>query len=196
MTPERKLKLLSVLNKRQNDITIVLENVFDPHNISAVMRSCDAVGIQDLYVINTQAAPNKRWGYRSSSGSYKWITTHQFTNIEECVFALRKNYSKVLTTHLNSEFVNLFDVDLTQSVALVFGNEQEGVSEAMCKLADGNFSIPQVGMIKSLNISVACAVTLFEAFRQKSRAGHYDRQQLKEEEIKSLLNEWGMNEGS
>lgn len=191
MTPERKERLLSVLNKRQADITVVIENVFDPHNVSAVMRTCDAVGVQDLYIINTQVPPEKRWGYRSSSGSYKWITTHQFTSIEECVIALRKKYSKILTAFLGSESVNLFKVDLTRSVALVFGNEQEGVSEALRRLADGNFIIPQVGMIRSLNISVACAVTLYEALRQKNNAGHYNQKKLDSLRFNELLNEWG-----
>lgn len=191
MTPERKERLLSVLNKRQPDITVVIENVFDPHNVSAVMRTCDAVGVQDLYIINTQVPPEKRWGYRSSSGSYKWITTHQFTSIEECVIALRKKYSKILTAFLGSESVNLFKVDLTRSVALVFGNEQEGVSEALRRLADGNFIIPQVGMIRSLNISVACAVTLYEALRQKNNAGHYNQKKLDSLRFNELLNEWG-----
>ena len=67
MTPERKERLISVLNKRQGDITIVLENVFDPHNISAVMRTCDAVGIQDVFILNNRIPPHKKWGYRSSS---------------------------------------------------------------------------------------------------------------------------------
>ena len=72
MTPERRDKLINVLNKRQNDITIVLENVFDPHNISAVMRSCDAVGIQDIYILNTKIPRHKKWGAKSSSSAAKW----------------------------------------------------------------------------------------------------------------------------
>ena len=82
MTPERKQKLMSVLNKRQNDITVVLENVFDPHNISAVMRTCDAVGIQDVYVLNTKIPRHKKWGAKSSSSAAKWLTIHQFENAE------------------------------------------------------------------------------------------------------------------
>ena len=81
MTPERKNRLVNVLKKRQTNITVVLENVFDPHNISAVLRSCDAIGIQDVYVLTTRIAPHQRWGYRSSSGAYKWVTVHQYTGV-------------------------------------------------------------------------------------------------------------------
>jgi tRNA (guanosine-2'-O-)-methyltransferase len=192
MTPERKQKLISVLSKRQNDITVVLENVFDPHNISAVMRTCDAVGVQDIYVLNTRIPRHKKWGAKSSSSAAKWLTIHQFDNAEECFFLLRKNYSSVLTTHLSGDAVSLHVVDFTKSIALVFGNEHEGVSEEIRKMADGNFIIPQVGIIRSLNISVACAVTLYEAFRQKSLAGHYNQRKMDDVRMKSLLEEWGL----
>jgi tRNA (guanosine-2'-O-)-methyltransferase len=194
MTPERRQKLISVLNKRQNDITVVLENVFDPHNISAVMRTCDAVGVQDIYVLNTKIPKHKKWGAKSSSSAAKWLTIHEYDNAEECFSSLRKSYSKILTTHLSSDAVSLHAIDFTKSIALVFGNEHEGVSEEIRKLADGNFVIPQVGIIQSLNISVACAVTLYEAFRQKNNAGHYNENKLDDVKIKSLLEEWGMRD--
>ena len=195
MTPERKEKLASVLNKRQPDLTVVLENVFDPHNISAVMRSCDAVGIQDIYILNTKIPMHKKWGAKSSSSAAKWLSIHQFDNAEECFLSLRKHYSTILTTHLSSDAVDLYMVDLTQNIALVFGNEHSGVSEEIRMLADGNFLIPQVGIIQSLNISVACAVTLYEAFRQKTKAGHYNHLKLDSVRYKGLMKEWGGVEG-
>ena len=191
MTPERKAKLESVLSKRQNDITIVLENVFDPHNISAVMRTCDAVGVQEIYVLNTKIPRHKKWGPKSSSSAAKWLTIYQFENAEECFSELRKKYSKILTTHLSSDAVNLYEIDLTQPLALAFGNEHSGVSEEIRNLADGNFIIPQAGIIRSLNISVACAVTLYEAYRQKTIAGHYDKMKLDGEVLKGLMDKWG-----
>ena len=191
MTPERRSKLESVLSKRQNDITIVLENVFDPHNISAVMRTCDAVGVQELYVLNTKIPRHKKWGAKSSSSAAKWLTVYQFENAEECFFELRKKYSKILTTHLSSDALNLYEIDLTKPVALVFGNEHSGVSGEIRNLADGNFIIPQAGIIRSLNISVACAVTLYEAYRQKSIAGHYDKAKLNDDVLKELMDKWG-----
>ena len=193
MTPERHQRLTSVLNKRQGDITIVLENVFDPHNISAVMRTCDAVGVQDIYVLNTKIPPHKKWGAKSSSSAAKWLTVHQFENAAECFNSLRKHYSKILTTHLSSDAIGLHEIDMTQPIALVFGNEHSGVSDEIRALADGNFIIPQVGIIQSLNISVACAVTLYEAFRQKTNAGQYNQQSLNDVRYKELFKEWEEN---
>ncbi len=193
MTPERSNKIKAVLSKRQNNITVVLENIFDPHNISAVIRSCDAVGVQEIYVLNTKIPRHKKWGRRSSSSAAKWLTVHQFDNVEVCFDELRKKYSRILTTHLALNSVSLYDVDFTQSIALIFGNEHSGVSDEIRALADGNFIIPQVGMIQSLNISVACAVSLYEAFRQKKLAGHYDQQQLTVEEYNNLTNQWSFS---
>ena len=191
MTPERKEKLLTVLKKRQTDLTVVLENVFDPHNISAVMRTCDAVGVQEVYVLNTKIPMHKNWGPRSSSSAAKWLTVKQFENAEECFYEVRKKYSKILTTHLSSDAVSLHTIDFTKSIALIFGNEHSGVSEEIRKLADVNFVIPQAGIIRSLNISVACAVTLYEAYRQKNLVGHYDKQKLDNGLFNELFTDWG-----
>jgi tRNA (guanosine-2'-O-)-methyltransferase len=191
MTPERKDKLMKVLSKRQPALTVVLENVFDPHNISAVMRTCDAVGIQDIYILNTKIPRHKKWGARSSSSAAKWLTIHEFDSAVACFAELRKNYTAILTTHLSSDAVSLYEIDLTRSTALVFGNEHSGVSEEIRQLADGNFVIPQAGIIRSLNISVACAVSLYEAFRQKTNAGHYNQPQLDDVRFKQLMGEWG-----
>ena len=192
MTPERYQRLTSVLNKRQPDLTVVLENVFDPHNVSAVMRTCDAVGIQDVFILNDRIPPHKKWGYRSSSTAAEWLTIHQFTNADECFTELRKRYKKIYATHLGDKATTLHQLNLTESVAMVFGNETFGVSEEITKLVDGTFIMPQVGIIKSLNISVACAVTLYEAFRQKQIAGHYNAPRLGEEQLKNLHEEWGI----
>ena len=194
MTPERSERLNAVLNKRQPGITVVLENVSDPHNISAVMRTCDAIGIQDIYVLNTAIQRHKKWGAKSSSSAAKWLTVHQYTDVKECFDALRKNYKKIYTTHLSTDAVDLYDINLTESVALVFGNEHSGVSDELIGLCDGNFIIPQVGIIKSLNISVACAVSLYEAYRQKKLAGHYDQQQLSGPRLEELRSNWGFME--
>ncbi len=191
MTPERKEKLLAVLNKRQPDLTVVLENVFDPHNVSAVIRTCDAVGIQDVHVLNNRIPPHKKWGPRSASSAAQWITVHQHTNAQECFNLLRKTYSTILTTHLSSDAINLYAIDFTRPIALFFGNEHDGVSPDIRSLADGNFIIPQQGIIRSLNISVACAVTLYEAYRQKSIAGHYNQRKLDDVLVRKLWEQWG-----
>ncbi|WP_298738017.1 RNA methyltransferase [uncultured Chitinophaga sp.] len=193
MTPERRERLMGVLNKRQPDLTVVLENVQDPHNISAVMRTCDAVGIQEIYVLNNKIPRHKKWGAKSSSSAAKWLTVHQFSDAAECIAALRHKYDKIMTTHLAADAVSLYDIDFTGSVALVFGNEHSGVSDEVRALADGNFIIPQMGIIRSLNISVACAVSIYEALRQKTKAGHYEQRRLPEEQFETLWKEWSSN---
>jgi tRNA (guanosine-2'-O-)-methyltransferase len=192
MTPQRYNRLTSVLNHRQPDLTVVLENVFDPHNVSAVMRTCDAVGIQDIYILNDRIPPHKKWGYRSSSTAAEWLSVHQFTDAESCFGEVRKKYKKVYTSHLGENSQDLYQIDFTESMALVFGNETFGVSENLRKYSDGDFIIPQVGIIKSLNISVACAVTLYEAFRQKKQKGHYEENRLPETDLISLKKKWGI----
>ena len=193
MTEERSKRLNDVLDKRQPGLTVVLENVQDPHNISAVMRTCDAVGIQEIYILNTQIPKHKKWGAKSSSSAAKWLTIQQFTDTKECFEELRKKFDKIYTTHLSSDAIGLHDIDFTGRVALVFGNEHGGVSEETIALSDGNFIIPQVGIIRSLNISVACAVSVYEAFRQKKLAGHYDKPQLTNEIRGPLAESWGFH---
>ncbi len=158
------------------------------------MRTCDAVGIQDIYILNNKIPPHKQWGAKSSSSADKWITVHQFTDAMACFAELRKNYKKIYTTHLSSDAVGLYDLNLTEPVVLVFGNEKSGVSEEIIAMADGNFLIPQVGIIKSLNISVACAVSLYEAYRQKNIVGHYNNPKLEGEKRSNLREEWGFEE--
>jgi tRNA (guanosine-2'-O-)-methyltransferase len=194
MTPERSERLNNVLNKRQPGLTVVLENVADPHNISAVMRTCDAVGIQDIYILNTAIPKHKKWGAKSSSSAAKWLTVHQFTDARECIASLREKFQHIYTTHLGTDSKELYQLDLTIPTALVFGNEHSGVSEDIREQADGNFIIPQVGIIKSLNISVACAVSLYEGFRQKSLKGHYEQAQLDSLALANLKHQWGFIE--
>lgn len=191
MTPERKDKLTKVLLKRQSNLAVVMENVHDPHNISAVMRTCDAVGIQNIYVLNTKIPKHKRWGNKSSSSAAKWLTVHEYSDAELCFKDLRKYYEFIYTTHLSSDAVGLYEIDFSKAVALVFGNEHDGVSEEIRAMADGNFIIPQMGIIQSLNISVACAVSIYEAFRQKKLAGHYDVPGLNKATMNDLMMEWG-----
>jgi tRNA (guanosine-2'-O-)-methyltransferase len=190
MTPERELRIRTVLDKRQENLVVVLENVFDPHNISAVMRTCDAVGVQDIYVLNTRIPRHKKWGAKSSSSAASWLTVRQYDDAKECFDAVRRQVDRIYTTHLTGDAVSLYEMKLTGRIALVFGNEHSGVSEEILAFSDGNFLIPQVGVIRSLNISVACAVTLYEAYRQKNAAGQYGLQGLSSDRYQELLSAW------
>jgi tRNA (guanosine-2'-O-)-methyltransferase len=194
MTPERRQKLLAVISKRQNDLAVVLENVFDPHNVSAIMRTCDAVGVQELYVVNTRIPLHKKYGFKSSRSANKWVTVHQYSDAAECFAEVKKYYATILTTRLSHDAVGLYDMNFIGSIALVFGNEVYGVSDEVQQYADGSFVIPQVGMIESLNISVACAVTLYEVFRQRSLAGHYEQASLAGDKLDRVYNDWGLKE--
>jgi tRNA (guanosine-2'-O-)-methyltransferase len=189
-TEKRWEKVRSVVEKRQPDLTIVLENLNDPHNFSAVLRSCDAVGIMNIHMVYYGSQPFPKLGNKSSASAKKWIDIYRYDSIPECYDVLRKDGKKIFTTHMAKDAVYLYDLDLTQPVALVFGNEHSGVSDEAVRLADGNFLIPQVGMIQSLNISVAAAVTLYEAYRQKMMAGHYANPKLQGMDFNNLHEEY------
>lgn len=195
MTPERQERIRNVLDHRQPDITVVMENVHDPHNISAVMRTCDAVGVQELYILNTTISRHDKFGKKSSASAAGWLSIYHFDNTEHCIEAIRSKYDKIYATHLGEQAHSLYELDLTERVALVFGNEHSGVTEECLKYCDGNFIIPQVGMVRSLNISVACAVTLYEAYRQREKAGYYSGKPRMNEAIRTeLAKQWGLKE--
>ena len=181
-----------VLRKRQPDVTVVLENVFDPHNIAAVMRTCDAVGVQEVYAITDRIPPRSNWGYRSSRSANKWVDLHSFHDGGACMDAVRAGYKRVLGACPGPSVPSLYDSDLTLSVALVFGNEKYGISEWMRERCDGWFAIPQCGMIPSLNVSVACAVTLYEMYRQRNGPGFHDRNPMPVERSAGILRRWSL----
>jgi len=189
-TDARKEKFRSVIEKRQPSLTIVLENVHDPHNVSAVLRSCDAVGVYDVHLVYNGGQVFPKLGEKSSASARKWLRINQYDNIEECYHELRKQKKKIFTTRMEAGSDALYDLNLVQPVALVFGNEHSGISDEAWQKADGNFIIPQVGIIQSLNISVACAVSLYEAFRQRFAAGMFSQSQFTLEEQEIVLREW------
>lgn len=194
MTPERHQKFEKVVAQRQYNLTVILENVHDPHNIGAVLRTCDSVGVHEIFVLYTDEVlteENLVVGKKSSSGARKWVDVHYFTNVDECFKAVKKRYEKVYCTHLSKDSKNLYELNLSESVALLFGNEHDGVSEKALQYCDGNFLIPQMGMVKSLNISVACAVSLYEAARQRIEKGYYkENPSASEIQKKELMEEY------
>lgn len=176
LTPERLQRIKDVTDQRQLGLTVILENVHDVHNIGAVMRSCDAVGIHEIFVLFTEPHLDEerlQLGKRSSAGTRKWIDVHYFRDRNQCFTVVRQSYSRIQCAMLMPEAATIWDMDLTQSTALLFGNEHDGVTPESRALSDGAFYIPMAGMVQSLNISVACAVTLFEAFRQRTAKGYY-----------------------
>ena len=190
ITERRRKRIENVLQARQPDLTLVMENINDPHNLSAVMRSADAVGILHVHLLYHSGQAMPKLKRSSSAGAHKWLEVHTHTSVEECFTALRRRNMTIYTTHLQEDAVSIFDIDLTKPVALVFGNEHSGVSEEAAAAADGNVLIPQSGMIESLNISVACAVSVFEAFRQREAAGMYEESRLSPARLEELRAEW------
>jgi tRNA (guanosine-2'-O-)-methyltransferase len=190
-TERRQMRIRRVLERRQPDLTVVLENVHDPHNVSAVLRSCDAVGVLKVHTIyGIEQPPERAYARTTSASAAKWIEVERHGSVDACYARLHELGFRVLATALTPESESLEEVDLTQPVALVFGNEMRGVSEEAVAMADGTIEIPMRGMIESLNISVACAVTLFEAARQRAAVGAYDRPKLAEGELQRLTDDW------
>lgn len=193
MTPERRERITNALNRRQPDLTVIMENIFDPHNIAAVMRTCDSVGIQEIYVLNNIIKRHSKFGKKSSASAAGWLTIHQYDDTDACMLAVMQKYTNIYATHLGKKAVSLYELNLAQPVALVFGNEHAGVTEQCLKYCNGNFVIPQVGMVKSLNISVACAVSLYETYRQREQKGFYNGiLRLHDEQTNALMDKWGL----
>jgi tRNA (guanosine-2'-O-)-methyltransferase len=190
-TSRRQQRLEHVLARRQPDLTVILENVHDPHNIGAVLRSCDAVGILRIHTIYTvEVLPERAYSRRASGGTRKWVEVVHHGSVDACFAAVRAEGMCILATALSEHAVDLYQTDLAAPVALLFGNEQRGASDEALAKADGHLVIPMQGMVESLNISVACAVTLFEAQRQRNAAGLYDQPRLDEATRAALLEEW------
>lgn len=180
----------TVLKRRQANLGLVLEDVHDPHNIYACLRTADATGIQNVYIIHTKNKLSWDAGKRSSASAVKWVSLHHFSDVESCIEAVSEQYETIAGTYLHDDATDLYQLDLCQSIALVFGNERKGISEAMQQHLDLNFRIPMMGMVRSLNISVACAVTLYEALRQRTKKGLYKSPSFDEIEYQKLHAQW------
>ena len=190
-TTRRQERVRSVLERRQPDLTLILENVHDPHNVSAILRSCDAVGVLRVHAVySIESPPPGMFARQTSASAAKWVDVVRHDSMTACVTELREAGFQVLATALGQEARPLHAWDLTRSVALVVGNEMRGVSEEALSLADGLVEIPMVGMVQSLNVSVASAVCLYEAFRQRIAAGAYDAPRLSEEDLGAMEQDW------
>ena len=162
VTEKRRTTFDEVLNNRTKHFTLVLEDLYQKHNTSAVVRSCDIFGIQDVHIIE-----NKYKSYMSNQvgkGSQKWLDFHRYrekqVNTQDCIDAIKsKGYQLIATTPHNDSCL-LHDFDITKKSAFVFGVEKEGVSDTIMEQADGYLKIPMVGFTESLNVSVAAAIVL------------------------------------
>ena len=188
MTPERYQRIREMLAKRQTDLTVCLENVHKPHNVSAVVRTCDAIGIHKVH-----AVWENQYRVRSGTamGSQQWVNVDTHENVTDAIGALKAQNMQVLVTHLSDKAVDFRDIDYTKPTAILFGQEKYGVTDEAIAMCDQDIVIPMVGMVQSLNVSVAAALVLYEAQRQRQIAGMYDVQHLPEEECQRMLFEGG-----
>jgi len=182
-------KIATVLARRQPDLTVVLENVHDPHNVSAVFRSCDAVGVLRVELLYT-VEKFPRIGKKSSSSANKWIDRCRHTSVGDCYAALRSEGFRIYATRLGPDALSLYDLDLTKPTAFVFGNEHRGVSDEASRGADASVRIPMMGMIESLNVSVAAAVCLYEALRQRLEARLLESPPLSKDRLDAIFEDW------
>ncbi len=190
MTPERYQRILQVLNRRQPDLTVLTEDVHKPHNISAIIRTCDAVGVFEVNCLNSTETEDTPTFKQVARGSQKWVHLRDRSQIETAITELQKKEFQVYAAHLSFQAIDYRKVDYTRSTAILLGAEKWGVSEKAAALVDGHIIIPMLGMVQSLNVSVAAAVILFEAQRQRLEAGLYDRPRLDRETFDRTLFEW------
>jgi len=192
MTPERRKKIEVVLDKRQPTLHVVLENVDDPHNVGAVLRSCDAFGVVDVHLLYPKGKMPRMGEIRSRSAASaaKWLRFTKWDSPKKLIAFFKKNKVAIVATHMSAKAKDPAKVDLAAPVALVLGNEHEGVSKEMLKAASANVLIPMVGFVQSFNISVAASLLLYEAYRQREKKGMYEKVQMKKPELKKMMKGW------
>ncbi len=189
MTPERLERINNMLNHRQPDLTVCMEGVHKHHNLAAVVRTCDAIGVSDVHAVWKSKEMQVRGG--SAAGSQNWVDVHNYSDTSTAIGELKKQGMQVLVTNLSDSAVDFREIDYTKPTAIILGQEKFGASEKALELADQDIIIPMVGMVQSLNVSVACSVVLYEAQRQRQLAGMYERATISEQVRQKVLFEGG-----
>ncbi len=188
-TEKRIEKIRAVISKRQPSLKIILENIHDPHNVSAIFRTCDAAGLPKVSLLYN-IEPFPKIGKKSSASAFKWIEREKFKSVEECYKQLRSEGFKIYVSSISEGAKDLYAIDFTEKSAIVMGNEHRGVSKEAEELADEKFYIPMYGMVQSLNVSVSTAITIYEALRQRTEKGMYNKSELNEEQIEEWIYKW------
>jgi tRNA (guanosine-2'-O-)-methyltransferase len=188
-TEKRKNKIISIVKFRQPSLKIVLENIHDPHNVSAIFRTCDAVGVPKVSLVYYQES-FPTIGKKSSASAFKWVEREKYKSIEDCYSNLKIEGFNIYASSISSKSVSLYELDFTKKCAIVLGNEHRGVSDEAANFADKKFLIPMYGMVQSLNVSVAAAVILYEALRQRLAKGMYEKSEYTKAELKEKINQW------
>lgn len=189
MTPDRLIRINNMLDKRQPDLTVCMEGVHKSHNLAAVVRTCDAIGVSDVHAV--WKSQRMRVSGGSAVGSQNWVNVHNYSTTEDAIAQLKKQNMQILVTNLSDSAIDFREIDYTKPTAIILGQEKFGASETALALADQDIIIPMVGMVQSLNVSVACSVVLYEAQRQRQLAGMYNKATIAEEVRQRILFEGG-----
>lgn len=184
MTAQRYQKIRDVLSKRQSDLTLLLEEVHKPHNVSAVIRSAEAVGVNRVHAVWEE---NHVLPKAISMGSQVWVNTQQHKSMTAAISHLKQQNMQVLVTHLDERALDFRRVDYTKPTAIILGQEKTGATQEAVAMADQSIIVPMVGMVQSLNVSVAAAIILYEAQRQRELAGMYSERVVDEREAQAIL---------
>lgn len=188
-TEKRYQRIVNAIENRQYDLRLILENIHDPHNVSAIFRTCDAVGVPKVSLLYT-IEDFPKLSRASSSSANKWVETEKFKDPYECVASLKKEGFLIYVSYCDPTAESLYKLDLTKKIAFVIGNEHRGVSDELVNLSDKTFYIPMKGMVQSLNVSVAAAVMLYEALRQRELANFYPNNRIDPLFKEKLIKEW------
>ncbi len=190
-TEERLARIDDSLSRKQPTLQIMLDNVHSSQNLSAIIRSCDAVGVLDIYY-STKENETLRIHKTITQGAHRWTHRYRMNDAHKVAFLKEKKAQgfQVLVTHLEERAVSFRKIDYTKPTLLVIGNEKEGVSPEVIEMADEVIIIPMQGMVQSLNVSVATALILYEAQRQLENAGRYDKPMLTEEKREEIKAAW------
>jgi tRNA (guanosine-2'-O-)-methyltransferase len=170
VTPKRLQKIKTVISQRQKDIVVVLEDTYDPHNAEAVFRSCDAFGIQNIYLIfeNQKSFNPKKVGKSSSSSANKWLDFTIYNSTKECLEKLKEQGYTIIATALDEDSHSIYDTNFTiPKIALLLGNEHAGLTQTALDLSDQKVIIPMRGMVQSFNLSVTASIFLHEITKQR-----------------------------
>lgn len=187
MTPERFRRLREILERRQPDLTVVMDRLEKPHNFSAVLRTCDAVGVLRAHVVASERFRPRR---TAAGGVGRYVRVSRHDSVGAALRRLKDDGFSVVAADPSAGAADFRAVDLTRPTALLLGTEMEGLSSAALAGADQRVAIPMLGAVTSLNVSVAAAVILYEAQRQRVAAGLYEHSRLEPDLARRTLFEW------
>lgn len=189
MTPERFARISNVLDRRQPDLTVITDEVHKPRNISAITRSCDAVGVVAIHSVMPELG-YQIYSAGTSASANKWVEAFHYSAVSEPIEKLREQNHQIVAATLGDKTIDYRQIDYTRPTAILLGAEVKGVSSDALAGVDATISLPMVGMVESYNVSVASALILSEAFRQREEAGMYSRRRLSPEVYQALFFRW------